>query len=80
MAPPPQKTYRIERLTVILGTLEFQDLSAGAAVPPLRIPLNRTYVFTNVTDIATVSDQLLFAITLAATPKLFEELLGPLFE
>lgn len=79
-APPHPQTYRIERLTVILGTLEFQDLSAGAGGPALRIPLNRTYVFTNVTDIATVSDQLLFALTLAATPQLFEQLLGPLFE
>jgi len=74
------KTYRIERLTVILGTLEFQDQAAGATVPALWIPLNRTYVFTNVTDLATVSDQLLFAVTMAATPQLFRELLGPLFE
>lgn len=78
--PPPPKTYRIERLAVTVGAVEFRTLLPNSDEKPLRITLNRTYVFTNVTDVAVVSNQLLMAMTLAATPQLFEEMLRGLMQ
>jgi hypothetical protein len=80
-SPPPPRTYRIDRLTVVIGSMEWRDESAaGGGAPPLKVTLNRTFTFLNVTDFVEVGDRLTAALTLAIAPKMLDELLAPLWE
>ena len=79
--PPssPPRTWRIERLIVKIGEMEWKDESRGG-IPSARIPLNLALTFTNVTDFVEVGDRLATMLAVAMAPKLLEEALGPLLE
>ncbi len=76
----PPRTWRVERMTVTIGAMEWKDESIAATIPFTRLELNRTFTFTNVTDMAEVGDRLAAALLFSATPKLLEEALAPLWE
>lgn len=76
--PPPPRTWRIERLVVTLGEVELNDELNLAG--PKTLTLNRTLVFTNVTDFALVATQLSAALAVFTVPQMFEDIFRVLDE
>jgi uncharacterized protein involved in outer membrane biogenesis len=70
----PKRTYRIDRLTVKIGEVQYVDYSKGGE-PTTRIyPLNLDKTFTEVTDLKPVLQQLGQSAALAAAPGVLQDL------
>ncbi len=72
--PPPPRAFRIEKLVVKIGTLEQRDEVAAPGAPSRVYELNRTLVFTNVTDFAQLSTQFSFLMSVILAPDLLDGL------
>lgn len=70
----PKRTYRIARLTVKIGEVQYVDYSKGAEPVTRRYPLNVDKTFTDVTDLKPVFQQLGQSAALAAAPGVLNDL------
>lgn len=70
----PKRTYRIDRLTVKIGEVQYVDYSKGAEPTTRRYPLNVDKTFTDVTDLKPVYTQIGQSAALAAAPSVLQDI------
>lgn len=73
-APPAEPDYRIDRLTVKVGTIEMQTLRGGGRPPEVRtMELKVGHTVQDVTDIQAAAQEIGIAFLIQAAPVLMDE-------
>jgi uncharacterized protein involved in outer membrane biogenesis len=70
----PKRPYRIDRLTVKIGEVQYLDYSKGGEPTPRSYPLNLDKTYTDVSDLKPVLQQIGQSAALAAAPGLLNDL------